>query len=104
MASDGQAKEGFGVLAETLLAGATVLAVLAFRFGSALALILLLMAAVTIPACFLAIFGLTEITSISVIVQYLAALIGLGLTIDYSLRLVTRWRENSRPASAGTRW
>ncbi|HUY48608.1 MAG TPA: MMPL family transporter [Streptosporangiaceae bacterium] len=93
LASGGQAKEGFGVLAETLLAGAAALAVLVFVFGSALALVPLLMAAVAIPACFLAIFGLSEITSVSVIVQYLAALIGLGVAIDYSLLLVTRWRE-----------
>ena len=93
LSSGGQARQGFGVLAETLLAGAAALAVLAFVFGSALALIPLLMAAVAIPACFLAIFGLTEITSVSVIVQYLVALIGLGVAIDYSLLLVTRWRE-----------
>jgi RND superfamily putative drug exporter len=92
LASGGQARQGFGVLAETLLAGVAALAVLAFVFGSALALIPLLMAAVAIPACFLAVFGLTEITSVSVIVQYLVALIGLGVAIDYSL-LVTRWRE-----------
>jgi putative drug exporter of the RND superfamily len=91
--SGGQAKEGFSVLAETLLAGIAALAVLVFVFGSALALVPLLMAAVAIPACFLAIYGLTEITTVSVIVQYLAALIGLGVAIDYSLLLVTRWRE-----------
>jgi RND superfamily putative drug exporter len=91
--SGGQAKQGFGVLAETLLAGAAALAVLMFVFGSALALLPLLMAAVAIPACFLVIYGLAEITTVSVIVQYLAALIGLGVAIDYSLLLVTRWRE-----------
>ena len=110
LASGGQAREGFGVLAETLLAGAAALAVLAFVFGSALALVPLLMAAVAIPACFLAIYGLTEITTVSVIVEYLAALIGLGVAIDYSLLLVTRWREElaafracmPHDASAGT--
>jgi putative drug exporter of the RND superfamily len=91
--SGGQAKEGFGVLAETLLAGAAALAVLVLVFGSALALVPLLVAAVAIPACFLVIYGLAEITTVSVIVQYLAALIGLGVAIDYSLLLVTRWRE-----------
>jgi RND superfamily putative drug exporter len=93
LVSGGQAKQGFGVLAETLLAGAAALAVLVLVFGSALALMPLLIAAVTIPACFLAIYGLTEVTTVSVIVQYLAALIGLGVAIDYSLLLVTRWRE-----------
>jgi putative drug exporter of the RND superfamily len=91
--SGGQAKLGFGVLAETLLAGTAALAVLVFVFGSALALAPLLMAVVAIPSCFLAIYGLAEITTVSVIVEYLAALIGLGVAIDYSLLLVTRWRE-----------
>ena len=89
----GQAKEGFSVLAETLLAGAAALAVLVLVFGSALALMPLLVAAVAIPACFLTIYGLTGITTVSVIVQYLAALIGLGVAIDYSLLLISRWRE-----------
>jgi len=93
LASGGQAHPGFGVLAETLLAGTAALAVLAFVFGSALALVPLLMAAVAILGCFLAIYGLAQVTSVSVIVQYLAALIGLGVAIDYSLLLVTRWRE-----------
>jgi uncharacterized membrane protein YdfJ with MMPL/SSD domain len=88
-----QAKAGFGVLAETLIAGAAALAILIFVFGSALALLPVLMAAVAIPACFLALFGLTEITAVSVIVEYLAALIGLGVAIDYSLLVATRWRE-----------
>ena len=99
--SGGQAEEGFGVLAETLLAGAAALAVLVFVFGSALALVPLLMAAVAIPACFLAIYGLAEITTVSVIVQYLAALIGLGVAIDYSLLLVTRWREELAAGQPG---
>jgi RND superfamily putative drug exporter len=59
------------------------------------------MAAVTIPACFLAIYGLAEVTSVSVIVQYLAALIGLGVAIDYSLLLVTRWREEQAAGHDG---
>jgi uncharacterized membrane protein YdfJ with MMPL/SSD domain len=93
LTSGGQASQGFGVLAETLLAGAAALAVLVLVFGSALAVVPLAMAAVAIPACFAALYGLTEVTTVSVIVQYLAALIGLGVAIDYSLLLVTRWRE-----------
>jgi putative drug exporter of the RND superfamily len=89
----GQAHQGFSVLAETLLAGAAALAVLMFVFGSALAVVPLAMAVVAIPGCFLAIYGLAEITTVSAIVQYLVALIGLGVAIDYSLLLITRWRE-----------
>ena len=89
----GQAKQSLGVVAETLTAGAAALAVLIFVFGSALAVVPLLMAAVAIPATFLAVYGLTGITSVFFVVQYLIALIGLGVAIDYSLLLVTRWRE-----------
>ena len=88
-----QAKSGVGVLAETLIAGVIALAILLFVFGSALAFVPLLMATIALPSCFLVVLGLTEITSVSVIVEYLAALIGLGVAIDYSLLLVTRWRE-----------
>ena len=44
-------------------------------------------------APFLALLGLTAITDVSFVVQYLVALIGLGVAIDYSLLVVTRWRE-----------
>ncbi len=37
--------------------------------------------------------GLTEITGVSQIVEFLIALIGLGVAIDYSLLVVSRWRE-----------
>ena len=77
LVNGGQAKAGFGILAETLLAGTAALAILLFVFGSALAILPVLMAAVTLPATFLALYGLTEVTSVSVVVQYLAALIGL---------------------------
>jgi putative drug exporter of the RND superfamily len=96
LVNGGQAKAGFGILAETLLAGVAALGVLLFVFGSALAMLPLLIAAVTLPASFLALYGLTEVTSVSVIVQYLTALIGLGVAIDYSLLLVSRWREELR--------
>ncbi len=91
--SGGQARQSLGVLAETLTAGAAALAVLVLVFGSALAIVPMLMAAVAIPATFLAVYGLTQITSVFFVVQYLVALIGLGVAIDYSLLLVTRWRE-----------
>jgi putative drug exporter of the RND superfamily len=92
LAGGGEA-EGGGVLAETLLGGLGALAVLAFVFGSLLALVPLLIAAVAILTTFLVILGLTTLTDVSFIVQFLVALIGLGVAIDYSLLVVTRWRE-----------
>jgi putative drug exporter of the RND superfamily len=92
LAGGGEA-EGGGVLAETLLGGLGALAVLAFVFGSLLAMVPLLIAAVAILTTFLVILGLTSLTDVSFIVQFLVALIGLGVAIDYSLLVVTRWRE-----------
>ena len=84
---------GPGVLAETLLGAAGALLVLLFVFASALALLPLAVAAVSILATFLMLFPLTYLTDVSFIVQFLVALVGLGVAIDYSLLFVTRWRE-----------
>ena len=91
--SSGGSSKGPGVLVETLFGGAGALAVLAFVFASFLALVPLMIAAVSILSTLLVIFGLTYVTDVSFIVQFLVALVGLGLAIDYSLLLVTRWRE-----------
>jgi RND superfamily putative drug exporter len=84
---------GTGVLAETLIGGVGALLVLAFVFASFLAVLPLLMAAVAIPVTFLLVLGLTAVTPVSFIVEFLIALIGLGVAIDYALLIVTRWRE-----------
>src|SRR5262249_1188754 len=84
---------GEGVLAETVIGAIGALAVLAFVFGSLLAFVPLLVAAVAIPTCFLIIWGIASLTQVFFIVQYLVALIGLGVAIDYSLLIVVRWRE-----------
>jgi RND superfamily putative drug exporter len=84
---------GQGVLVETLLGAVGALAVLAFVFGSLLAFVPLLIAAIAIPTCFLIIWAIASLTQVFFIVQYLVALIGLGVAIDYSLLVVVRWRE-----------
>jgi RND superfamily putative drug exporter len=84
---------GLSVVAETLIGGLGALLVLAFVFRSLLAFLPLLVALFTIPTSFLLVYGLTMITDVSQIVQFIVALIGLGVAIDYSLLLVTRWRE-----------
>ena len=66
---------------------------LLFVFASFLALLPLLIAAVSILTTFLLVLGLTTFTDVSFVVQFLIALIGLGVAIDYSLLLVSRWRE-----------
>ncbi|HEX6710038.1 MAG TPA: MMPL family transporter [Rubrobacter sp.] len=89
----GGSEEEAGVLVETLVGALGALFVLAFVFGSFLALAPLVVAAVSIIGAFLAIYGLTWLAEINFLVQFLVSLIGLGVAIDYSLLLVTRWRE-----------
>jgi putative drug exporter of the RND superfamily len=89
----GSNTHGPAVLTETLVGGLGALLVLAFVFGSFLAVIPLLVAVTSILTTFLIVYGLAELTQVSTYVQYLVALIGLGVAIDYSLLLVTRWRE-----------
>jgi len=89
----GGATKGPGILGEILIGGVGALAVLMFVFASFLALMPVVIAAVSISTAFFVMLGLTYLTSINVVVQYLAGLIGLGVAIDYSLLLITRWRE-----------
>jgi putative drug exporter of the RND superfamily len=92
---------GPGVVVEALLGGVGALVVLSFVFASFLAVVPLLIAIVAIPTTFLPLLGLAEATSISPIVQFLIALVGLGVSIDYSLLIVTRWREERAHGHAG---
>ena len=90
---------GTGVLLGTLLAALGALLVLIFVFRSFMAIVPLLMALVAIPTTFLLIWPVASITDVSVIVQFLVALIGLGIAIDYALLVVVRWREERQQPS-----
>jgi RND superfamily putative drug exporter len=92
---------GPGVLLEAVLGAAGALIVLGFVFASFLALVPLVMAAVSIMTTFLLLYGLTQLTAVSPIVQFLIALIGLGVAIDYSLLVVSRWREERSHGRSG---
>ena len=99
-ASAGESEgSGTGVLVGTLVAALGALLVLLFVFRSFMAFVPLLMAIVAIPTTFLLIWPLASVTDVSVIVQFLVALIGLGIAIDYALLVVVRWREErERPS------
>ena len=92
-ASSGQKGGGLGILAEAILGGVGALVVLAFVFASLLAFVPLLVGLCSIMTSFLLVWGLTSFMSISGIVGFLIALVGLGVAIDYSLLIVVRWRE-----------
>jgi RND superfamily putative drug exporter len=91
--SQGGNSGGPSVLVETLFGALGALAVLLFVFASFLAFVPLVIAAVSILTTFLLVLGLTYLTDVSFVVQFLIALVGLGVAIDYSLLLVSRWRE-----------
>jgi putative drug exporter of the RND superfamily len=93
LTGDGTSSGGAGLLVEVLLGAVGALVVLAFVFASFLAIVPLLMAAVAIPSTFLLVLALTGVIDVSSVVQFLIGLIGLGVAIDYSLLVVTRWRE-----------
>jgi RND superfamily putative drug exporter len=86
---------GIGVLGEVIIGSVGALAIMIIIFGSLLALIPLLVALVSILATFLAIGAITTATPVSQLVEFLVSLIGLGIAIDYSLLIVTRWREEA---------
>ena len=94
--ADGQpssAKKGTGIMAEAMIGSVGALVILALVFASFLALLPLLIGGISVLATFLLVGGLTEVTGVSQIVEFLIALIGLGVAIDYSLLVVSRWRE-----------
>ena len=93
LTSSDEASTGPDVLVEVLVGGLGALVVLLFVFGSLMAFVPLLMAAIAIPTTFLVLWPLAGATQVSVVVEFLVALIGLGVAIDYSLLIVMRWRE-----------
>jgi RND superfamily putative drug exporter len=85
--------KGTGLMTEAMIGSVGALVILALVFASFLALLPLLIGGISVLATFLVVGGLTELTGVSQIVEFLIALIGLGVAIDYSLLVVSRWRE-----------
>ena len=84
------------VQAETISLPIALLILLAV-FGTLVAAGLpLLMAALALPSTFAVISILANVTDMSVFVTNLASMIGLALAIDYSLFMVSRFREELR--------
>ncbi len=92
---------GVGLLVETLVGGLGALVVLAWVFGSGLAFVPIVVAAVSILTTFLLLRALAALTEVSFVVQFLVGLIGLGVAIDYSLLVVFRWREERAAGKGG---
>jgi RND superfamily putative drug exporter len=101
MEDSGADSGGTSVLVEALIGGFGALLVLIFVFASFLALVPLLVAVVAIMTCFVPLLLLAKTTDVSPVVEYLVVLIGLGVAIDYSLLVVTRWREERSHGASG---
>jgi len=85
---------GPSVLTEALIGGAGALIILLFVFGTAPAVAMpLAIALAAILNTFTLVWGLTYITDVSIVVQFLIALVGLGVAIDYALLMIFRFRE-----------
>jgi RND superfamily putative drug exporter len=85
--------KGNSLIVETLVGALGALVVLAFVYASFVAVLPLLIAAVSILSTFLLVLALTMRVEVNFIAGFVIGLIGLGVAIDYSLLVVTRWRE-----------
>jgi putative drug exporter of the RND superfamily len=100
-ALDEASKQGSGggssVVLESLIGGVGALVILLFVFGTLPAVLAPLVVAVAaILNTFTLVWALTYVTDVSVIVQFLIALVGLGVAIDYALLMIFRFRDELR--------
>jgi putative drug exporter of the RND superfamily len=86
--------QGPSVLTEALIGGGAALLILLFVFGTIPAIAMpLAIAIASILNTFTLVWLLTYVTNVSIIVQFLIALVGLGVAIDYALLMIFRFRE-----------
>jgi RND superfamily putative drug exporter len=85
------------VLLEALIGGLGALVILLFVFGTLPAVLMPIVVAVAaILNTFTLVWALTYLTNVSIIVQFLIALVGLGVAIDYALLMIFRFRDELR--------
>jgi RND superfamily putative drug exporter len=100
VAASSSGSGGPSVLTESLIGGLGALIILLFVFGTMPAVLMPLAVAVaSILNTFTLVYLLTYITNVSIIVQYLIALVGLGVAIDYALLMIFRFRDELRDGS-----
>src|SRR5256886_3430489 len=88
---------GPNVLTEGMIAGPCALVILFFVFGTLPAVLMPIAVAIaSILNTFTLIWALTYVTNVSIIVQFLIALVGLGVAIDYPLPMIFRFRDELR--------
>jgi putative drug exporter of the RND superfamily len=95
--NDESSGSGPSVITEALIGGAGALVILLFVFGTLPAMLMpIIVAVASILNTFTLIWALTYVTNVSLIVQFLVALVGLGVAIDYALLMIFRFREELR--------
>jgi putative drug exporter of the RND superfamily len=88
---------GPSVLTEGLIGGLGALVILFFVFGTLPAVLMpIAIAIASILNTFTLVWALTYVTNVSIIVQFLIALVGLGVAIDYALLMIFRFRDELR--------
>ena len=96
-ASTGGSSGGPSVLTEALIGGLGCLVILFFVFGTLPAVLMPIVVAIAaILNTFTLVWILTYVTNVSIIVQFLIALVGLGVAIDYALLMIFRFRDELR--------
>ncbi len=96
-ASSGGESGGPSVLTEALIGGLGCLVILFFVFGTLPAVLMPIVVAIAaILNTFTLVWILTYFTNVSIIVQFLIALVGLGVAIDYALLMIFRFRDELR--------
>lgn len=89
--------QGPSVLTEAVIGGLGSLVILFFVFGTLPAVLIpIAIAVAAILNTFTLVWVLTYITNVSIIVQFLIALVGLGVAIDYALLMIFRFRDELR--------
>jgi putative drug exporter of the RND superfamily len=88
---------GSSVLLEAMVGALGAIVILLFVFGTLPAILMpVAVAAAAILNTFTLVWALTYITNVSIIVQFLIALVGLGVAIDYALLMIFRFRDELR--------
>jgi putative drug exporter of the RND superfamily len=96
-ASTHGASGGSSVLLEAVIGGIGALVILLFVFGTLPAVLMPIVVAIAaILNTFTLVWALTYLTDVSIIVQFLIALVGLGVAIDYALLMIFRFRDELR--------
>ncbi|HEY8764059.1 MAG TPA: MMPL family transporter [Solirubrobacteraceae bacterium] len=88
---------GSSVLLEAAIGGLGAVVILLFVFGTLPAVLMpIAVALAAILNTFTLVWALTYVTHVSIIVQFLIALVGLGVAIDYALLMIFRFRDELR--------